>query len=325
MCMIKTRLFLSGDMQVGGVELIASWRDHPDSVIWVDLVENQQATEAELLEREFGIHPLAIEDAQRDRHPPKIEAYSDYTFVLLKGLSADSKDIDFDTIQLTLFVGENFLITRHSGPSKSINRLETHLASQSDVTEYSDLSKLALLLCRFVVDRYLNILLALEPRLEELEELMLERSDDSMLAELIGYKSDLKRLGRFATYHEQLFRSLRDKTFPGFSDSDRTHEIIDVWEQQERTCSLSLLYYETASDLIDGYISIASHRLNQIMKILTIVTAVFVPLSFLAGIYGMNFENMPELHSRSGYFILLGVMLTIATTFLVAFKRMKWL
>ena len=325
MCMIKTRLFLSGDMQVGGVELIASWRDHPDSVIWVDLVENQQATEAELLEREFGIHPLAIEDAQRDRHPPKIEAYSDYTFVLLKGLSADSKDIDFDTIQLTLFVGENFLITRHSGPSKSINRLEAHLANQNDLSEYSDLSKLALLLCRLVVDRYLNILLALEPRLEELEELMLEHSDDSLLAELIGYKSDLKRLGRFATYHEQLFRSLRDKTFPGFSDSDRSHEIIDVWEQQERACSLSLLYYETASDLIDGYISIASHRLNQIMKILTIITAVFVPLSFLAGIYGMNFENMPELHSRSGYFILLGVMATIATTFLVVFRRMKWL
>ena len=323
--MIKTRLFLSGDMQVGGVELIATWRDHSDSVIWVDLVENQQTDEADFLEREFGIHPLAIQDAQRERHPPKIEAFGDYTFVLLKGLSADSKDIDFDTIQLALFVGERFLITRHSGSSKSINRLEAHLAEQRDLTEYSDLSKLALLLCRFVVDRYLNILLALEPRLEELEELMLEHSDDNMLAELIGYKSDLKRLGRFATYHEQLFRSLRDKTFPGFSDSDRSHEVIDVWEQQERTCSLSLLYYETASDLIDGYISIASHRLNQIMKILTIVTAVFVPLSFLAGIYGMNFENMPELHSRSGYFILLGVMVTIATTFLVAFRRMKWL
>ncbi len=325
MDMIKTRLFLSGDMQVGGAELIATWRNHPDAVIWVDLVDNQQASEAELLEREFAIHALAIEDAQRDRHPPKIEAFSDYTFILLKGLSADSKDIDFDTIQLALFVGENFLITRHSGASKSINYLEAHLASQLDLTEYSDLSKLALLLCRLVVDRYLDILLALEPRLEELEELMLEHADDSLLAELIGYKSDLKRLGRFATYHEQLFRRLRDKTFPGFSDSDRSHEIIDVWEQQERACSLSLLYYETASDLIDGYISIASHRLNQIMKILTIITAVFVPLSFLAGIYGMNFENMPELHSRSGYFILLGVMVTIATTFLIAFRRMKWL
>jgi magnesium transporter len=142
---------------------------------------------------------------------------------------------------------------------------------------------------------------------------------------LIGYKSDLKRLGRFAAYHEQVFRSLRDKSFPGFIDGDRAHEVVDVWEQQERACSLSLLYYETASDLIDGYISVASHRLNQIMKILTIVTAVFVPLGFLAGIYGMNFENMPELHSKSGYYILLGVMATIASTFLIAFRRMKWL
>ena len=244
---------------------------------------------------------------------------------MLKGLSADSKDIDFDTIQLALFVGDRFLITRHSGPSKSINRLEKRLASQQNLTEYTDVSKLALLLCRMVVERYLNILLVLEPRLEELEELMLNHSNDSMLTELIGYKSDLKRLSRYATYHEQLFQSLRDKPFPGFSDGDRTHEIIDVWEQQERTCSLSLLYYETASDLIDGYISVASHRLNQIMKVLTIITAVFVPLSFLAGIYGMNFENMPELNSKSGYFILLGIMATIATTFLIAFRRMKWL
>ncbi len=320
--MIKTRLFLNGDMKVGGMELITTWRKHPESVIWVNLVANEKATEAELLERDFGIHPLAIQDAQRDRHPPKIEAFSAYTFILLKGLSAGSKDIDFDTIQLALFVGDRLLITRPSGASKSINRLEAHL---DNLDEYGDGSKLALQLCRLVVDRYLDILLALEPRLEELEELMLDHSDDSMLAELIGYKSDLKRLGRFATYHEQVFRRLRDKSFPGFSDGDRTHEIIDVWEQQERACSLSLLYYETASDLIDGYISLASHRLNQIMKVLTIITAVFVPLSFLAGIYGMNFENMPELHSRSGYFILLGVMATIATTFLIAFRRMKWL
>jgi magnesium transporter len=323
--MIKTRLFLSGKSQVGGVELIDTWRKEPESIIWMDLADNENAAEAELLMTNFGIHPLSIQDAQRERRPPKIEAFSACTFLLLKGLSADVNNIDFKTIQLAMFVGDRFLITRHNGPSMSINRLEERLAMPDSLTTYSEAPKLALLLCRTMIDRYLNMLLALEPRLEELEELMLDQPDDGLLAELIGYKSDLNRLSRLATYHEQIFRELKDKSFPGFPGGKTIHEIIDVWEQQERTCSLSRLYYETASDLIDGYISVASHRLNQIMKVLTIITAVFVPLSFLAGIYGMNFENMPELHSRSGYFILLGVMATIATLFLLAFRRMKWL
>jgi magnesium transporter len=322
--MIKACLFISGEIMVGGQDLVDLWRKDPESMIWLDLYDNDKTDEAELLGVYFGIHALAIQDAQRERHPPKIEAFDDYTFMLLKGLSAHSKDIDFDTIQLALFVGRRFLITRHSGPSVSVNRLEKILTERADVN-VSSTSKLALQLCRFVAERYLKILLSLEPRLEELEEVMLESANDSMLAELIKYKSDLKRLRRFATYHEQLFAELKQKKYPCFHDGERSHEVIDVWEKQERILSLSQLYYETASDLIDGYISVASHRLNQIMKVLTIVMAVFVPLSFLAGIYGMNFENMPELHSKSGYFILLGIMASIAFLLLYVFRRMRWL
>ena len=111
---------------------------------------------------------------------------------------------------------------------------------------------------------------------------------------------------------------------PGIG-AERIHEINDVYEQQERASSLATLYYELASDLIEGYISLASHRLNYIMKILTIITAIFVPLSFLAGVYGMNFENMPELHSQSGYFITLAIMGFIATILLLLFWRKRWL
>lgn len=322
--MIKTWLCLSGKLTTGGSELVDLWRDDPTAIIWIDLCGNDKKEESEFLETKIGLHPLAIQDAQRDRHPPKIEAFEDYTFILLRGLSADSVNIDFKTIQLALFVGDRFLVTRHTGPSMSIARLEERFAKQKP-ENFKGVSRLALQLCRMVADRYLTILLALEPRLEELEDLMLDDPNDTMLSELIAYKSDLKRLSRFATYHEQLFKELKDKPFPSFNDGERNHEVIDVWEQQERIQSLSRLYYETASDLIDGYISVASHRLNQIMKVLTIVMAVFVPLSFLAGIYGMNFENMPELHSPSGYFILLGVMATIATILLLGFRKMKWL
>ncbi len=170
----------------------------------------------------------------------------------------------------------------------------------------------------------MEILLQLETQLESLEGGLLDRVDDSVLADVTGYKANLKRLRRIFLYHEQMLRDLRANSHPGFHP-ERIHEINDLYEQQERANSLTLLYYELSSDLIDGYLSLASHRLNQIMKVLTVVTVVFVPLGFLAGIYGMNFENMPELQSRSGYFILLGIMAAIATTLLLAFRKKKWL
>jgi magnesium transporter len=175
-----------------------------------------------------------------------------------------------------------------------------------------------------IVERYLKILLALEPRLEELERVVLTSGDDEVLAELIGYKSNLTRLRRFFHYHLDLANDLRQHETPGIG-TDLDHEINDLYEQQERATSLADLYYQLAADLIDGYISVSSHRLNQIMRILTIITAIFVPLSFLAGIYGMNFENMPELKSRWGYYLLLGTMATLVTAMLYFFRRKRWL
>ncbi len=280
-------------------------------------------SDLEILKTDFGLHPLALQDATRDRHPPKFEAFDDHTFLLFKTLSRDTKDTDFSTIQLALFIGERFLITRSSEPSRSVERLAKELKGDpSGMATGPDF--LAARLIRLFVDRYLGILLKLEPQLESIEEGLLGQTDDAVLAELIGHKTDLKKLRRIFVYHQQILGEMRLKPHPGFTEK-RKHELTDVYEQQERASSLTLLYYELASDLIDGYLSLSSHRLNQIMKVLTIVTAVFVPLSFLAGIYGMNFENMPELNSRSGYFILLGAMAAIATGSLVIFHRRKWL
>lgn len=102
---------------------------------------------------------------------------------------------------------------------------------------------------------------------------------------------------------------------------------LDVLEQQmfERLVSLSTLYQELINDLISGYISVSSHRLNQIMKVLTLVTVMFLPLGLIVGLYGMNFENMPEPHFEYGYFVVLGLMATVVITLLVIFRRMRWI
>ena len=243
--------------------------------------------------------------------------------MIFKGLAADAQSIDCSTIQVALFVGERFLVTRHSGESRSITRLREALDEDLELFDLGP-GAMAVRVARLIVDRYLRILLELEPRLEYLEDSLLGESADEILGELVVHKSNLTRLQRFFHYHTQLLRDLKSSQHPGFHP-DAEHDLTDVYEHQERLGSLCTLYYQLASDLIEGYISVSSHRLNQIMRVLTIITAIFVPLGFLAGVYGMNFEYMPELHSRWGYFTLLAIMGSVATVLLVAFRRKRWL
>ncbi len=222
-----------------------------------------------------------------------------------------------------MFIGDRFLVTRHSGPSPSIDRLWQEMRDNAPLLA-SGPDALALRLSRISVDRYLNRLITLEPRLEDLEQEIVENPRDEVLAELMGYKTTLRKFRRVLLYHVQIFLELMGNPPPQVREQ-RIHEIKDVYEHQERASSLATLYYEVAADLIDGYISLASHRLNNIMKVLTIITAIFVPLSFLAGIYGMNFEYMPELKSHDAYFVLLGVMLAIVVTLLLVFRNRRWI
>jgi magnesium transporter len=307
----------------GGQELLGQWRQNTRTIVWIDLANEPPEREKQFLQQAFGLHEMAIQDAQRRRHPPKVERFDAVTFILLKGLSAGTRDLELSTVQLAQFVGERFLVTRRSGDLPDADALFAAARGDADLLAHGP-GPLAMQLCRRVVDRYLRILLELEPRLETLEDDVVQRPDDAMLAELLGYKTELKKFRRVFLYHQQVFQELKTRTYPGFG-VECEHEIVDVHEHQERAGSLAGLYYELAADLADGYMSVSAHHLNQIMKILTVVMSVFVPLSFLAGIYGMNFENMPELHSRWGYFILLGCMGVIAMLLLTIFRKKHWL
>jgi magnesium transporter len=323
--MIRALLYnkANNSITAGGKELLTVWENDSNTCLWLDLEGEPAEAEAGLLHKTFGLHKLAIQDAQRTRHPPKLESYGDVAFILLKGLSTQASGLELSTIQLAVFISERFLVTRRTGESPSTDTL--YEQARDDVKLFSQGPvALALRLFRLMVDRYLKVLLALEPRLEEIEDEIIRKPDDGLLAEILNYKTELKKFRRVFLYHQQVFHELKSVALPAIGTA-REHEIIDVYEQQERAVSLAGLYYELASDLIDGYISVSSHHLNQIMKVLTVVMSIFVPLSFLAGVYGMNFENMPELHSRSGYFILLGIMATLVVVLLTLFRRKRWL
>lgn len=319
------RVFLNdpstGESRQGGQELIEAWEASDSTVIWVDIEDEEREDEERLL-NQFGIHKLAIQDALRPRHPPKIERFDNFLFILLRGLDADTSGIDFGVIQLSMFIGKRFLLTRHAKPSVSANWLFDKLRRDASIMNDGP-GSLAVRISNRLARRYVEILLELEPRLDEIEEQMFRKPDDSLLSELTSYKSQLRKLTRIANYHEQIAAALRDNNDPLIGDS-LSHEITDLYEQIERTKSLANLHYHISTDLTDGYLGMSSHQLNRVMQILTIITVIFVPLTFLAGIYGMNFENMPELSTRNGYFVVIGIMVVIAISQLIYFRRKRW-
>ena len=321
--MIRTQLLTAHNEHIiGGSELIERWRSEGSGYLWIDLMGEELAAEKNFL-LSMGCHPLAVEDVQRFRHPPKTETFDDYTLILYRGITEFNKDLTIQQMTIALFAGDRCLISCHPRDSMAISYYWENAKNENLLVSPG---LLASRIMRFSVGRYLETILAFEPSLNELEDSMQEKPNDDIMRELISYQSRLRKLRRIFSYHEKLVTNLL-KDIPQRlidEDGDIEHALQDLFERCERLHGLTTMYYEICGDLINGYLSITSHQLNNTMKVLTVITAIFVPLTFIAGIYGMNFDNMPELHATYGYFYTLGSMLVIAAGFgIVAYK--KWL
>ena len=191
----------------------------------------------------------------------------------------------------------------------------------------ADPGRFALKVLHYASGRYLQSILEFEDKLGALETELLTGDAEEAMKEMVSYRSRLRMLRRIFNYHLRIAEGVMNASTEHLSaDDDHTHhEQRDLFDRCERLHSLCSMYYEICGDLLDSHISLSSHRLNNTMKVLTIITAIFVPLSFLAGVYGMNFEYMPELGFKYSYFILLGVMAMVATGMGILFRKLKWL
>lgn len=320
--MMLFTLCLDAKAQEGGRELLAQWRAQQDSWLWIDLQGEPADVENELLCKELGLDEHAVVEAQRPRHPPGFDAFPNHLYLLIKPLTSETNDLEFATQQMAIFVADRLLVTRHNQGSHFLNLQHEHLRERG-CGRVSPLSLLAAI-TRRVADRYGQILLDLEVRLDQVEDLLFQSRTEGLMEELVGYNTALRKMRRILAYHTNAYRLLQ-KNFPAAEDPHWHEEFEDIHNVMERFHSMADMYQNVINDLIEGYISFNAHQLNQIMKVLTIVTVIFVPLTLLVGIYGMNFEYIPELKSHNGYFILLGIMFAIATGLLFLFKRVRWL
>ncbi|MDO3385299.1 magnesium transporter CorA family protein [Gilvimarinus sp. SDUM040013] len=321
--MIKT-LWLTDDnaRSEGGAEQIERWQHTQNGYLWVDILSENITSEKEVL-ISLGCHPLAVEDAQRKRHPPKVEDFDDQVLILYRGITDFDEDLNVTLVPIAMFAAERLLITVHQGKSLSIQQHWNN--SNGDLLRQPPL--LATRIMHYSVGRHIDAVLTFEERVNELEDAMQERPNDDIMRLLISYKSRLRKLKRVFSYHERIAQVLLKETPTVFKSTtdDIAHSMQDLYDRCERVHSLATMFYEICGDLIEGYLSLTSHMLNNTMRVLTVITAIFVPLTFIAGIYGMNFEYIPELQFRNGYFIVMGLMSLVGIGLLALFRKLKWL
>ena len=320
--MIKLNHFVDGEITTteGEKAVLLILKTGVQGMIWLDL---QSPVIPPEIAKHFKLHPLELLDAQRTRHPPKVEQFSDHLFVLQRGIKQFDVDLTLSHVQIAYFVGEDFIISFHQQPSISINKWWEH----DKLAQYLSQSPLLLLsrLLNTMAQNYLDTLLEFESKLSEIEDTIALSQSDDLLIETMAYRSRLRKLRRIFSYHEknslELLKIVKDKAGLG----EHQYNFQDVYDKNERLHSLSNMFYELTGDLVEGFLSMASHRLNKTMQVLTVITAIFVPLGFLAGLYGMNFQYMPELQFHNGYFVLLSVMGVLAVSLIGLFKFKRWL
>jgi|TARA_B110000503_G_scaffold119634_1_gene181563 magnesium transporter len=288
---------------------------------WID-IENETNENIASLLVSFGCHELAVHDVLKKNLPPKFEDFEGSIFMLYKGIGSVKENLDIKHVQMGFFVKENLLISIHEEPSFGIEAAKNN----KDLLKW--IKTPLLLLCKILDSsalKYLDEILQLDHVLAEFEDKIAVIGTDDDLTTLTAYKTRLRRLRRIANYHEKIIIEIIKFYDQRKLCAEDKHHLKGLHVKFERIHSLTTMYYDMCGDLIDGYLSLTSHRLNKSMKILTVITAIFIPLGLLAGIYGMNFDNIPELHNPNGYFILIGVMSLIASTLLILFKKTKWL
>ena len=295
-----------------------------NAVIWVDMERPTEADEQVLLDV-FQFHPLTIEDCRENRHYPKIEEFEGYIYFIVHGVTADISPDRFNTIELDGFLGPNYVITYHHDMFRSINNVKQLLRTTPLVCQRGSAYLLHQILDQ-VVDFYSPVLDDFDQRIDRLEEdiFTLKRSNNQILSDITALKRSVLRLRRISGKQMDILHRMSRGEFALIPDEMRPF-YRDVFDHLVRVVDLSESYRDLISGSLEAYLTVVSNRMNEIMKVLTIFSAIMLPLTFIAGVYGMNFDNMPELHSRYGYFTVLLIMIVVAVGMLLFFKRRGWI
>ncbi|WP_435924083.1 magnesium/cobalt transporter CorA [Paenibacillus sp. DYY-L-2] len=287
---------------------------------WVDYNE-PTPEEAETLDTFFEFHPLAIEDCLHVLQRPKIDYYEDYQFLVLHALDPDT----LGTTEVNLFIGDHFLVSFHHQSTKGFDEAWDQVLNRSQKRKAWARSPFAAayLVIDSLVDQYFPCVYAVEDELDELEKQGGRESVEQLMNQVFDLRSRLLKLRRTIVPMRDLMYRILNSQHVQLDREPRAY-FADIHDHLLKLSEMIETDREMTADLRDSYISLNSNRMNGIMKTLTVITTVFMPLTLIAGIYGMNFAYMPELQWRYGYFAVLGFMGVLSVWMILAFLRRGW-
>jgi magnesium transporter len=290
-------------------------------VLWVDIADPTEA-DWENLRQEFNFHPLAIEDCQHSHQRPKIEDYHGYYFIVLyeAELAADN---ELQLRELNIFLGENYVVTVHRYAIKALAEGERLWRNWTDVAEQGA-GMLAYLMMDALVDQYFPILDTLSDRMDELEDVLFDNHERETLEDIFQIKKDLLQMRRSVSPLRDVFNVLLRREQPIFP-REVLYYFQDIFDHLIRVSDSIDNLRDLLGSTMDVYLSLQSNRMNMVMKRLTALSTILMSAALVSGIYGMNFQHMPELTWHYGYYGALGVMAALALALVIFFRWIKWL
>jgi magnesium transporter len=295
---------------------------HSHSVTWINIDGLHDTELVSKLGEHFGIHPLVIEDIMNTQQRPKVELFDDYIFIVLKMLRNEARKVVSE--QVSLLVGKGFIISFQESPGDLFDPLRERIQLAKGRVRGMGADYLAYCLIDIIIDYYFVILEKFGETIEEFEETLINNPKPNTLQDIYSLKREVLLLRKLVWPLREAINRLEKgethliskKTRPYLRDLyDHTIQIIDTVETSR----------DLLSGMLDLYLSSLSNMMNEVMKVLTIIATIFIPLTFIAGVYGMNFEFMPELGLSWAYFAVLGLMAFIAVLMVAYFRRKRWL
>jgi magnesium transporter len=312
------------EKEVKSIEECFVFKDKP-TITWINVEGIHQVEMVEKLGQCYGFHPLVLEDILNTDQRPKMEIYGDYVYIVLKMMYSGDIKHPIEIEQVSLILGRNFVISFQEGKEGDVfNPVRERIRGDKGLIRKMGSDYLAYSLLDTIVDHYFLILETLGEKVELLEEELMTTPTTKTLHEIQKLKNEMILIRRAVWPLREVTLGMERKESPLIKETTEIY-LRDVYDHIVQVMDTVETYREMVSGMLDIYLSTISNRLNSVMKVLTIIATIFMPLTFIAGIYGMNFKYMPELDWRWGYPLIWFVIVLIGILMLVYFKKKKWL
>ena len=306
----------------GAIDTIAEYKSRP-LISWIDIVGLSNETFIEKVGKRFKLNPLVMEDVVNTHQRPKIDEYENYIFGVFKMLYInEKKELIIEHVALVLL--DNCVLVFQELEDDVFKEVQDRITNKLGRIRSRGADYLFFTLLDAIVDNYYSVLEYLNDKIEVIEEEVYADPTSEVAQKIQELKKEVLRIRRWVNPVKELVSRLTDTDHPLITKETKVF-LRDVLDHSLEVNESVQIYREMSMSLMEMYMSNMSNKMNEVMKVLTIMASIFIPLTFIAGIYGMNFDHMPELHYENSYYVVWGVMISLFVGMIIFFRRKKWI